>query len=179
MNVDLPLDPDLLRRYGKPGPRYTSYPTAPHFEPEFGIAEFQRFVNETGENTPPRPLSLYVDIPFCSSRCLYCECNRVITRSADRAATYVARLMREIEIVAPLFGHRDVLQLHFGGGTPNFLTPAQLGEIIARLRKHFRFSSQSNCELSIEMDPRFARPDDFEPLACLGINRVSFGVQDF
>lgn len=179
MSTDLPLNPDLLRRYGKPGPRYTSYPTAPHFKPEFGIAEFQRFANETGEAAPPRPLSLYVHIPFCSSPCLYCGCNRVITRSTDRAASYVARVVREIEMVAPLFGDRDVLQLHFGGGTPNFLTPSQLGEIIACLREHFGFSSQNDCECSIEIDPRFSRLDDFEPLAWLGINRVSFGVQDF
>jgi oxygen-independent coproporphyrinogen-3 oxidase len=78
-----------------------------------------------------------------------------------------------------LFGHRDVLQLHFGGGTPNFLTPVQLGEIIERLRRHLDFSSQDDCEFSIEIDPRFARPENFEPLAGLGINRVSFGVQDF
>jgi oxygen-independent coproporphyrinogen-3 oxidase len=179
MNVDLPPNPDLLRRYDKPGPRYTSYPTAPHFGSAFGIAEFQRFASETGEAVPPRPLSLYVHIPFCSSPCFYCGCNRVITRSTDRAASYVARLLREIETVAPLFGHRDVLQLHFGGGTPNFLTPVQLGEIIERLRRHFDFSSQDDCEFSIEIDPRFARPEDFEPLAWLGINRVSFGVQDF
>jgi oxygen-independent coproporphyrinogen-3 oxidase len=179
MSVDPPLNPDLLRRYDKPGPRYTSYPTAPHFSPEFGTTEFQRFARETGKCIPPRPLSLYVHIPFCSSPCLYCGCNRVITRSTQRAAAYVARVLREIEIVAPLFDHRDVRQLHFGGGTPNFLTPAQLGEIIEHLRKHFGFSSQGDREFSMEMDPRFARPEDFEPLAWLGINRVSFGVQDF
>jgi len=179
VSVDLPLNPDLLRRYDKPGPRYTSYPTAPHFTSAFDVREFQRFVRQTGQAVPPRPLSLYVHIPFCSSPCLYCGCNRVITRSSDRAAAYVARLLREIDIVAPLFGHREVRQLHFGGGTPNFLTPAQLGEIIERLHRHFRFSGPGERELSIEMDPRFARPEDFEPLAWLGINRVSFGVQDF
>jgi oxygen-independent coproporphyrinogen-3 oxidase len=179
MNVDLPLNPDLLRRYDKPGPRYTSYPAAPNFSPAFGPAQFRRFATETGEAVPPRPLCLYVHIPFCSSPCLYCGCNRVITRSTQMAASYVDRLLREIEMVAPLFGHRDVLQLHFGGGTPNFLTPAQLGEVSERLRKHFRFLSRAECEFSIEIDPRFARPEDFEPLAWLGINRVSFGVQDF
>lgn len=179
MKADLPLDPDLLRRYDKPGPRYTSYPTAPHFTAGFGAREFQKLARLTGEAVAPRPLSLYVHIPFCSSPCLYCGCNRVITRSNERAAAYVERLLREIEIVAPLFGHRDVRQLHFGGGTPNFLTPAQLGEIIERLRRHFRFADLDESEISIEIDPRFIRPEDFEPLAWLGINRVSFGVQDF
>jgi oxygen-independent coproporphyrinogen-3 oxidase len=177
VSIELPLNSDLLRRYDKPGPRYTSYPTAPHFTSAFGTTEFRRFVSETGKAVPPRPLSLYIHIPFCSSPCLYCGCNRVITRSTERAASYVARLLREIEIVAPLIGHRDVLQLHFGGGTPNFLTPAQIGEIIGCLRWHFGFSKQG--DFSIEMDPRFSRPEDFEPLAWLGINRVSFGVQDF
>jgi oxygen-independent coproporphyrinogen III oxidase len=179
MNAQVALDSELLGRYDRPGPRYTSYPTAPHFTSAFGASEFRRFAKLTGEAVPPRPLSVYAHIPFCSSPCLYCGCNRVITRSTERAAEYVARLLREIEIVAPLFERRDVLQLHFGGGTPNFLTPAQLGEIIQGLRSHLRFSSHSDHELSIEIDPRFVRPEDFVPLAWLGINRVSLGVQDF
>jgi oxygen-independent coproporphyrinogen-3 oxidase len=179
MNAHSPPNSELLRRYDKPGPRYTSYPTAPQFTSAFSVREFQRFAAETSEAVPPRPLSLYVHIPFCSSPCLYCGCNRVITRSTERGAEYVARLLREIEMVAPLFGRREVVQLHFGGGTPNFLTPAQLGEIVECLRKHFRFSSQSDFELSIEIDPRYAHAEDFEPLAWLGVNRVSLGVQDF
>src|SRR5262249_44004778 len=111
--------------------------------------------------------------------CLYCGCHRVITRSPERASAYVDRLVREIELVAPLFKQRDVVQLHFGGGTPNFLTPLQLGEIIGSLRTHLRLPSGSEREISIEIDPRFVRPADFEPLAWLGVNRVSLGVQDF
>ena len=179
MNAHASLNPDLLRRYDKAGPRYTSYPTAPHFKPAFGAEDFRRLAQQTAEAVPPKPLSLYVHIPFCSSPCLYCGCNRVITRSTARAATYVDRLLHEIDSVAPLFGRHDVVQLHFGGGTPNFLTPAQLGQIIDRLRKHFRFSSRVERDFSIELDPRFVRPEDFEPLAWLGINRVSLGVQDF
>jgi len=179
MNAHASLNPDLLRRYDKAGPRYTSYPTAPHFKPAFGAEDFRRLAQQTAEAVPPKPLSLYVHIPFCSSPCLYCGCNRVITRSTARAATYVDRLLHEIDSVAPLFGRHDVVQLHFGGGTPNFLTPAQLGQIIDRLRKHFRFSSRTERDFSIELDPRFVRPEDFEPLAWLGINRVSLGVQDF
>jgi len=179
MNAHASLNPDLLRRYDKAGPRYTSYPTAPHFKPAFGAEDFRRLAQQTAEAVPPKPLSLYVHIPFCSSPCLYCGCNRVITRSTARAATYVDRLLHEIDSVAPLFGRHDVVQLHFGGGTPNFLTPAQLGQIIDRLRRHFRFSSRVQRDFSIELDPRFVRPEDFEPLAWLGINRVSLGVQDF
>ncbi len=145
----------------------------------FGAREFQRVAAETGAATPPRRLSLYVHVPFCSSPCLYCGCNRVITRSVERGAAYVARLQREIELVAPLFGKREVAQLHFGGGTPNFLTPAQLGDVIDCLRGHFGFDGRTDREMSIEIDPRFTRPGDFPQLARFGINRVSLGVQDF
>ncbi len=145
----------------------------------FGAREFQRVAAETGAAIPARNLSLYVHIPFCSSPCLYCGCNRVITRSAERGAAYVARLRREIELVAPLFGKREVVQLHFGGGTPNFLTPRQLGEVIGALRDHFGFANRADRELSIEIDPRFTRPDDPAELAQSGVNRVSLGVQDF
>jgi oxygen-independent coproporphyrinogen-3 oxidase len=179
MKAHVRLNTDLLRRYDKPGPRYTSYPTAPQFSSAFGEQDFRRYAAETGAATPPRPLSLYVHIPFCSSPCLYCGCNRVITRSAAQAAEYVVRLLRETEMVAPLFGGREVVQLHFGGGTPNFLTPVQFGEIVGSLRKYFCFSNRNDREFSIEIDPRFVRPEDFEPLAWLGINRVSLGVQDF
>lgn len=174
-----PLLDTLLRRYDKPGPRYTSYPTAPHFGPWFGAREFEQAAAGSGLADPKRNLSLYVHVPFCSSPCLYCGCNRVITRSAARGAEYVARLKREIDRVAPLFGQRDVVQLHFGGGTPNFLTPDQLHEIVDCLRGHFRFAAAPDCELSLEMDPRFTRPADFPRLAAIGFNRVSLGVQDF
>src|SRR5262249_6177166 len=104
MNAHAQLDPDMLRRYDKPGPRYTSYPPARISTGALGAKEFHHFAHETSAAVPPRPLSLYVHVPFCSSPCLYCGCNRVITRSTDRAVGYVERLLREIEIVAPLFG---------------------------------------------------------------------------
>ena len=174
-----PLNTDLLRRYDKAGPRYTSYPTAPHFNSTFGPEEFQRVAARTSTADHARKLSLYVHIPFCASPCLYCGCNRVITRSAERGAAYVSRLRREIESVAPFFGKREVSQLHFGGGTPNFLTPGQLGEVIECLRKHFRMPAGIDHELSMEIDPRFTRPGDLAELSGLGVNRVSLGVQDF
>lgn len=169
----------MLRRYDRPGPRYTSYPTAPHFSSVFGEREFRRAAADTSAADPARNLSLYVHVPFCSSPCLYCGCNRVITRSVERGAAYVERLKREIGLVAPLFGRREALQLHFGGGTPNFLTPTQLGDVIGCLRSHFDFTTGAARELSIEIDPRFTRAGDFADLAGYGVNRVSLGVQDF
>src|SRR6478672_10528338 len=128
-------DTDLLRRYDVPGPRYTSYPTAPHFRADFGEREFREAAAASNGDPIPRRLSLYVHVPFCESPCFYCGCNRVITRDRQRGDAYLARLYREIALTAALFDRdREVIQLHFGGGTPNFLTPAQLGEVVGTLR---------------------------------------------
>jgi oxygen-independent coproporphyrinogen-3 oxidase len=167
------VDPALLARYDRPGPRYTSYPTAPNFSTDFGASDFRQFA----EGKRATGLSLYVHVPFCSSPCFYCGCNRVITRSLARGVEYVKRLAQEIDRMGPLFRGRRVEQLHFGGGTPNFLTPEQLGEIIAALRGQFEFAAQ--CEVSIEIDPRALASGDVQKLANLGFNRVSLGVQDF
>ena len=128
----------------------------------------------------PRRLSLYVHVPFCASPCFYCGCNRIITRDTARGEAYLARLYREIALTAPLFDRdREVIQLHFGGGTPNFLSPAQLREVVDTLRSHFHFSDADERDLSIELDPRFVSPADIAELAAAGFNRASFGVQDF
>ena len=169
------VEPSLLARYDRPGPRYTSYPTAPNFSTQFGAADFRQFA-QAGH---AKPLSLYVHVPFCSSPCFYCGCNRVITRSAARGEVYVGRLLQEIQRVAPLFHDRRVAQLHFGGGTPNFLAPAQLGTVMEALRSQFEFAPAAQCEISIEIDPRALAADDVRELANLGFNRVSLGVQDF
>jgi len=169
------VEPSLLARYDRPGPRYTSYPTAPHFSTRFGESDFRHYA----EAAQATPLSLYVHVPFCSSPCFFCGCNRVITRSAARGAEYVRRLLQEVERVGPLFGNRRVEQLHFGGGTPNFLPPEQLGSIIDALRCQFEFAPAAACEVSIEIDPRALTPGDVGKLADLGFNRVSLGVQDF
>ncbi|MBS0421680.1 MAG: oxygen-independent coproporphyrinogen III oxidase [Proteobacteria bacterium] len=167
------VEPSLLARYDRPGPRYTSYPTAPNFSTGFDESDFRRFAEVRGH----RPLSLYVHVPFCSNPCFFCGCNRVITRSVARGEEYVRRLLQEIERVGPLFRDRRVEQLHFGGGTPNFLAPAQLGRIIEVLRRQFDFAP--NCEISVEIDPRVLGNDDVRKLADLGFNRASLGVQDF
>ena len=125
------IDPELLRRYDRPGPRYTSYPTAPQFTAEFGEAQLREAAETSNGDLIPRRLSLYVHVPFCLSPCFYCGCNRIITRDLARADAYLARLYREIDLAAAMFDRdREVIQLHFGGGTPNFLSPAQLREVV-------------------------------------------------
>ncbi|MBB1060816.1 oxygen-independent coproporphyrinogen III oxidase [Marilutibacter spongiae] len=174
------FDAELLRRYDQPGPRYTSYPTAPQFHTGFGERELREVAAASNGDPIPRRLSLYVHVPFCESPCFYCGCNRIITRDKARGDAYLARLYREIALAAPLFDRdREVIQLHFGGGTPNFLSPAQLGEVVDTLRGHFRFSDAADRDISIELDPRFVDADDITALGSIGFNRASFGVQDF
>jgi len=180
MQIDTPFDPELLRRYDRPGPRYTSYPTAPQFSAGFGEAQLREAALASNGDPIPRRLSLYVHVPFCLSPCFYCGCNRIITRDLTRADTYLARLYREIDLTAALFDRdREVIQLHFGGGTPNFLSPAQLREVVDTLRRQFHFSASNERDISIELDPRFIVPSDVAELATIGFNRASLGVQDF
>ena len=128
----------------------------------------------------PAPTGLYVHVPFCFSPCFYCGCNRIITRDLARGSHYLERLNKEITLLAPLFDRdRDIVQLHFGGGTPNFLSPAQLGSVIHTITQHLDFSSSDDRDISIEIDPRFCEPEWLPELAALGFNRASFGVQDF
>ncbi|QIL20304.1 oxygen-independent coproporphyrinogen III oxidase [Thermomonas sp. HDW16] len=176
----LAFNADLLRRYDRPGPRYTSYPTAPQFQNGFGETELRAVAAASNEEPIPRRLSLYVHVPFCASPCFYCGCNRIITRDTARGEAYLVRLFREIALTAPLFDRdREVIQLHFGGGTPNFLSPVQLREVVDTLRSHFRFSDARDRDISIELDPRFVDADGIAALARIGFNRASFGVQDF
>ncbi|HVI26515.1 MAG TPA: oxygen-independent coproporphyrinogen III oxidase [Xanthomonadaceae bacterium] len=180
MATSLSFSPELLRRYDRPGPRYTSYPTAPQFSNAFGETQLREAASASNGDPIPRRLSLYVHVPFCFSPCFYCGCNRIITRDKARADGYLARLFRETALVSELFDRdREVIQVHFGGGTPNFLSPAQLGEILDSLRRHFHFSDSPERDISIEIDPRFVVPDDIAAMGRLGFNRASFGVQDF
>ncbi|UXI66575.1 oxygen-independent coproporphyrinogen III oxidase [Tahibacter amnicola] len=171
---------DLLRRYDRPGPRYTSYPTAPQFSPAFGEEQLRQAATASNGDPIPRRLSLYVHVPFCASPCFYCGCNRVITRDVKRAEPYLASLEREIALTAPLFDpDREVIQLHFGGGTPNFLSPGQLRAVVGTLQRQFHFSTAEDRDISIELDPRHVTPDEIAMLADIGFNRASLGVQDF
>lgn len=180
MNPELACDEELLLRYDCQGPRYTSYPTAPHFGPHFNEAMLREYIRRSNGEPIPRPLSLYLHIPFCTSPCFYCGCNRIITRDRAMGTRYVERLIREIGIVGPLFDpDRDVMQLHFGGGTPNFLRGTELSAIVESLQRHFYFSKAADRDFSIELDPRHVAHDDIALYAELGFNRASIGVQDF
>lgn len=174
------FDPELLRRYDRPGPRYTSYPTAPHFGTDFGGAELRRAIIRSQSRRSGRALSLYVHVPYCTSPCFYCGCNRVVTRDRSKGEAYVRRVLREAELVAAsVEPRREVVQLHLGGGTPNFLSPALIGELVRGLGEHFRFDTSPGRDFSIELDPRHVTGEDIEALAMAGFNRTSLGIQDF
>jgi oxygen-independent coproporphyrinogen-3 oxidase len=178
--TNIAYDAALLQRYDKPGPRYTSYPTAPAFSADFDVKKLRLHALRTNDEPIPRPLSLYVHVPYCFSPCFYCGCNRVITRDQSRAAPYLLRLAREAGLIAPWFDRdREVIQVHLGGGTPNFLTPAQIHELMESLRGNFRFSARTDRDFSIELDPRFLQTGDIASYAACGFSRASFGVQDF
>ncbi|HUB90434.1 MAG TPA: oxygen-independent coproporphyrinogen III oxidase [Dyella sp.] len=174
------FDPALIARYDSNGPRYTSYPTAPQFRCDFDEKALRSMIRASNEEPSPRPLSLYIHVPFCASPCFYCGCNRFITRDIGKVDRYLERLYREVELIAPLFDRdRLVQQLHFGGGTPNFLDLPRMRDWMESLARHFRFSQERKREFGIELDPRFADGDYVRGLAELGFNRLSVGVQDF
>jgi oxygen-independent coproporphyrinogen-3 oxidase len=180
MTTPLSFDTTLLGRYDRPGPRYTSYPTAPQFRPDFGEEHLRRWSWRSNVQVLPRQISLYVHIPYCFSPCFYCGCTRRISRDPAQGERYVGRLLQELRLVAPLFdARREVMQLHLGGGTPNFLSPAQLARLLAGLAGGFRLSGAAERDFSVELDPRHVRAGDIAALAQLGFNRVSLGVQDF
>ena len=174
------FDPQLLQRYDVPGPRYTSDPTAPQFSAGFGEAQLREVAAASNGDPIPRPISLYLHIPFCTSPCFYCGCNRIITRDKTRGEAYLTRLYREIALASSMFDRdREVEQVHFGGGTPNFLDPEQITEVVDVLRRHFSFARGSKMDCSIELDPRFITPAEVGQLGQAGFNRASLGVQDF
>lgn len=180
MNTIPPFDRELLVRYEKPGPRYTSYPTAPQFDARFDECAFREQALLSNADLIPRQLSLYVHVPYCFSPCFYCGCTRIITRDTSRAEPYLERLLRQIETVSCLFDRdREVVQIHLGGGTPNFLRPHHLEQLFGSLSRHFTFSSTAARDFSIEIDPRFIRAGDIEAYGRIGLNRASLGVQDF
>lgn len=180
MSEHLTCDSNLLRRYDVPGPRYTSYPTAPQFGPHFNEQQLREHIQRSNQELIPRRLSLYMHVPYCSSPCFYCGCNRIITRDRAAGRRYVDRLIHEIELTAPLFDRdREVIQVHFGGGTPNFLAAAELREVTENLRRHFHLSDSPERDFSIELDPRCLAAEDVAAYAAMGLNRASLGVQDF
>jgi len=172
------IDPELIRRYDAAGPRYTSYPTAVQFHDGFTEADYQRAAADS--NTSGGPLSLYFHLPFCNTVCYYCGCNKVVTKDRSRAAPYLARLAREIEIQSDLFDRdRTVEQLHWGGGTPTFISHDEMRALMEQTRRYFSLRDDDAGEYSLEVDPREIRPGTLELLRELGFNRLSVGVQDF
>lgn len=172
------FDQDLVVRYDGKGPRYTSYPTADRFSTDFGPDDYKHFLCQSRPGTILNPLSLYFHLPFCNTICYYCACNKVITKDRSLADTYIDHLIREIALQADLLPYRPkVSQLHFGGGTPTFLSDAQFERLMQAIRS--RFDLQPGGEFSIEIDPRKVSTETVVLLGALGFNRMSVGVQDF
>ncbi|MCA9807146.1 MAG: oxygen-independent coproporphyrinogen III oxidase [Cyanobacteria bacterium HKST-UBA06] len=177
----------LLQRYNTSGPRYTSYPTVPDWTDTFGphaftqaLKQFQAQQNEANAAEPDQstPLSLYTHIPFCTERCLFCGCNVVITRQTEQAEKYLDFLSREIDMLASHTPDTHaVVQYHWGGGTPTYLTPDQMRRLFGQHKRLYNFADDA--EISIEVDPRVTTDEHLETLRHLGFNRVSMGVQDF
>jgi oxygen-independent coproporphyrinogen-3 oxidase len=174
------FDAELIARLNQAGPRYTSYPTADRFGAAFGAADYRKAAHECAGGTAERPLSLYVHIPFCKSLCYYCGCNKLITGDESKAVKYLDYLQREIAMQGKLFEGRNKLsQLHFGGGTPTYLSDRQMDMLLASLRSWFDFVPDAEGEYSIEVDPRTVSPERLAVLRRQGFNRLSLGVQDF
>lgn len=175
---ELIFDPQVIRRFDVNGPRYTSYPTADRFVEAFGQDDYLRWLGNRTVGGIGRPLSLYFHLPFCNTICYYCACNKIITKDHGRSAKYIKYLGKEMELqAAALQGNRDVVQLHWGGGTPTFLSNDEMRRLMEMIRTHFRLLPGG--EYSIEVDPRKVDAPTVALLAELGFNRMSVGVQDF
>ncbi|MRI35421.1 oxygen-independent coproporphyrinogen III oxidase [Endozoicomonas sp. OPT23] len=170
-------DTGLIKKYDLSGPRYTSYPTAVQFREDFDAHHFESSAWRSAAVN--NPLSLYIHIPFCTHVCYYCACNKIVTKHKSKAEEYLDYLFREIEMQAELFGDNQLVeQLHFGGGTPTFLTPEQITRVMAKLRKHFNMAVSESMDYSIELDPREVDWVMMQALRDQGFNRISIGVQD-
>jgi len=180
MNAPCAFNRALVEKYDRPGPRYTSYPTAPQFHSAFAMDEYHQAAQRSNQVPVPKPLSVYIHIPFCQSLCYYCACNKIITRKTHRAAEYLSYLKREIALQAALFDRsRKLTQLHLGGGTPTYLTHGQLADMMDCLHQSFNMDDSDAHEFSIEVDPRTIDAEQVQGLRQLGFNRLSFGIQDF
>lgn len=179
MEQHVVFDLELLKKYDISGPRYTSYPTAPQFDAGFTEQDYRACIAESEASSLSRPLSLYVHLPFCDTICYYCACNKIVTKDRARAVPYLEHLYKEIAMQAALFdSNRVVEQLHWGGGTPTFISHEQMTELMQCLRRHFSFADDEVGEYSIEIDPREASAETIAVLREIGFNRLSLGVQD-
>ncbi len=176
MREELRVGEEFLARYNRPGPRYTSYPTAPVWNDSFGPDDLER-VHEEAERARS-PVSLYMHIPFCESLCLFCACNVIIQKDKRVAPPYLGVLKQEMERVSrSISKQREVVQFHWGGGTPTYLTPDQIEDLFGAARAGFTFAADA--EIGIEVDPRVTSREHLETLRRLGFNRLSMGIQDF
>ncbi|NPA12819.1 MAG: oxygen-independent coproporphyrinogen III oxidase [Aquificae bacterium] len=173
---DVEFDERLIKKYAKPAPRYTSYPTAKEFTPTLQEKEWRNKIIQSNERG--RPLSLYFHIPFCQSACHFCGCNVIITRRKEVVEPYLEHLFKEMDLVKDLLSpDRKVVQLHWGGGTPNYLEDYQMVKLMEEIKNRFDFEEKA--EVSIEIDPRYIDRDKVFLLRDIGFNRISFGIQDF
>src|SRR5664279_4615945 len=174
----LVFDPLIIRRFDVNGPRYTSYPTADRFVDSFDVDLCKHWL---GHREPGQSLSLYFHIPFCNTICYYCACNKIITKDHGRSAKYLRYLAKELDMQAAALegrdGEHEVIQLHWGGGTPTFLSHDEMRQLMGETRKHFKLLEGG--EYSIEVDPRKVDTATVALLGELGFNRMSVGVQDF
>ena len=172
------IDIDVLKKFNQPGPRYTSYPTAPLFSPEFTAADFTREIVETNSESNKGDLSLYFHFPFCEKLCYFCGCNMMVTQNRQMIREYNDYLKKEIELLLPLISkNRKTEQMHWGGGTPSYLYPEEIRDIGNYIKSKFDFAD--DIEASVEIDPRGLTREHLEAFREIGFNRTSFGVQDF
>ncbi len=166
----------LLEKYNISGPRYTSYPTAPHFHSNINISDWENALQKS--NNSQHNLSLYIHLPFCHSLCYFCGCTMRVTKNKQLIEKYLASIINEMKLVSEKIGEqRKVTQIHFGGGTPNFLSQRQLLNLDDAIKSKFNLSE--NLEYSCEIDPRSFSNDHLYAFVKMGINRVSIGIQDF
>ncbi len=173
-NVDL----DLVKKYDKPGPRYTSYPTAPHFNENFTHSDYLDEIIKTNYGPGLPDISLYYHLPYCDTLCYFCGCNMIITRNRERVKEYISYVKKEIDLLRTyILPEREVAQLHWGGGTPTHLRPDEINDLASYIKTSFNFKTDS--ENGCEIDPRELSREHLEALRNNGFNRISMGVQDF
>ena len=178
INTKIPVDIDLLKKYDKAGPRYTSYPTAPYFHEGVDEKALLSHIERDNKSIANKDLSLYFHIPFCDTLCYFCGCNMMVTRNQNKIEQYLEYLEKEIKLLKKqIDGDRKVIQLHFGGGTPTHLSPDQIRRLGAIIHKYFDF--KENAEVGVEIDPRELTRDHMVALSEVGFNRCSMGIQDF
>lgn len=172
------IDIELIKKYDKPGPRYTSYPTAPHFNESFTHENYLDEIIKTNRGRDLPDLSLYFHLPFCDTLCYFCACNMIVTRNRDRIKKYIDYLKREIDLITAHISHdRKAVQLHWGGGTPTHLNPDEIADLSSYI--YDRFDVNADAETGCEIDPRELTKTHLAALKDGGFNRISMGVQDF